>query len=355
MAFRVTEESVVCGSIDNREKGVTKVIVEFADGFVTSLRLEGNPYRDLGGRLMTFSNPSVDRSLPHQDHFLPEDTGLTGDITASRKVRVPLIPIEEFYLARKRGETPPEEWRNSLYLEWYTIKRGRCVLEAVGFEMRIEETVWEMTDEEDAQSKADAARALGNFMDILSSQVAAPGNLSGRSEMNEFEWEKFFRQSDSRSEKYGELLDKFGDDSPEIDKHMGWNKEHREARFSDIELPDESDFADWEEPELHPIELLAQEVLDGAKWLMKEDAGKQDLYSAIATVRVKIGGAMSMHEGAGVFEDNGFVVAYLKRVLSLLDEAVALANKEAPVLVPKLLGLRSELIDLQSNLRKRMF
>lgn len=303
---------------------------------------------------MTFSNPSVDHSLPHQEPLLPEDTGVTGDITASRKVRVPLIPIEEFYLARKRGETPPEEWRNSLYLEWYTIKRGRCVLEAAGFEMLIEEAVWEMTAEEEAQSRADAARALGSFMDNLGSQIAPPGGLGGTSEMDEFDWEKFLRHTDSRTEKYGELLDKFGDDSPEIGAQMGWNKEHGEARFSDVELPDESDFADWEEPEPHPIELLAQEVLEGADWLLKESPGKQDLYSAIASVRVKIGGAMSMHEGAGVFEDNGFVIAYLKRALGLLDNAVALANKEAPVLVPKLLGLRSEVIDLQGDLRKRM-
>jgi hypothetical protein len=354
MAFRVTEESVVRGSVDNREKGVTTVRMEFADGFVTSLRLKGNPYRDLGGRLMAFENPTVDRALVHQDHLLHEGSGLTGDITASRKVRVPLIPIEDFYLARKRGETPPEEWRNSLYLEWYTLKRGRCVLEATTFTMRIEEAAWEMTDEEDEQAKKDAAGALTNFMEILISGVAPLGDLGEKEKLDEFEWEKFFKHSDKRTDQYGELLDKFGDASGEIDKHMGWDKKKREARLSDIDLPDEPEPWEGTEPEEHPLELHAQEVLESADWLLKEDEVKLELYSVIASVRVKIGGAMSMHEGAGVFEDNGFVVAYLKRVLSLIDEAVAGAGKVAPELTPKLLGLRSEVIDLQNNLRKRM-
>ena len=354
MALRVTEESVVRGTVDNREKGVTKVRMEFADGFVTSLRLKGNPYRDLGGRLMTFENPAADRALAHQEHLLAVDDGVTGDITASRKVRVPLIPIQDFYLARKRGETPPEEWRNSLYLEWYTRKRGRCLLEAAGFTMRIEEAAWEMTDEEDGRAKADAATALRNFMDLLGSQAAPVGDLGEKDRLDEFEWEKMFKHSDSLTDRYGELLDKFGNATGEIDKHMGWDKKKREDRFSEIDPPDEPQPGDWIEPKDHPLELISQELLEGADWLLKDDEGKQELYSAIAAVRVKIGGAMSMHEGAGVFEDNGFVVAYLKRVLSLIDEAVAGAGQMAPDLTPKLLGLRSEVIDLQRDLRKRM-
>lgn len=353
MAFRVTEESVVRGWVDNREKGLTKVRLELADGFVTSLRLKGNPNKDLGGCLMVFENTAVDRSLGHQDHFLPEDSGVTGDITASRKVRVPLTPIKEFYLARKRGETPPEEWRNSLYLEWYTLKRGRCVLEATTFTMRIEETVWEMTDEEDEQAKTDAAGALMNFMEILTSGVEPLGDLGEKEKLDEFEWEKFFKHSDKRTGQYGELLDKFGSHGEEVDKHMGWNKAKRDARLSEIEQPDEPEAWEHTEPEEHPLEAYCQEVLEAADWLLKGDEGKQELYSAIATVRMKIGGAMSMHEGAGVFEDNGFVVAYLKRCLSLIDEAVAKANEVAPALTPKLLGLRTEVIDLQRDLRKR--
>jgi hypothetical protein len=353
MAFRVTEESVVRGWIDNRVKGVTKVRLELADGFVTSLRLKGNPYRDLGGRLMVFENREVDFSLKHQDHFLPEDSGVAGDITAARKVRVPLIPIKEFYTARKRGETPPEEWRNSLYLEWYTLKRGRCVLEATAFTMRIEETLWEMTDEEDEQSKKDAAGALMNFMEILTSQVNPLGDLGEKEELDEFEWEKFFKDSDNRTERYGELLDKFGSHNEEVDEHMGWDKTKRDARFSEIELPDELELEEWIEPEEHPLELHCKELLMSMGSLREEDEAKQALYFAISSVWVKIGGAMSMHEGAGIFEDNGFVIAYLKRVLALIDDAVALANRAAPEVTPKLLGLRTEVIDLQRDLRKR--
>jgi len=64
--------------------------------------------------------------------------------------------------------------------------------------------------------------------------------------------------------------------------------------------------------------------------LLLEDAGVTGDITAARKVRVKIGGAMSMHEGAGVFDDNGFVIAHLERVLSLIDEAVAKANALAP-------------------------
>ncbi len=274
MAFRVTEESVLRGVVDNREKGVTRVWMEFADRFVTSLVLKGNPYRDLGGRLMIFENPTVDRTLVHQDHLLPEDEGVTGDITASQKVRVPLIPIEEFYMARKGGETPPEEWRNSLYLEWYTLKRGRCVLEASTFTMRIEEKLWEMTDEEDSQAKSDAAAALVNFIKILSSHVEPLGDLGEKEKLNEFEWEKFFKDSDNRTERYGELLEKFGSLREEVENHMGWDREKREARFSEIDLPDEPEAWEYEEPDDHPLELHAKEVLVGADRLIKGNEEK---------------------------------------------------------------------------------
>lgn len=242
--------------------------LEFADGFVTTLDLKGNPYRDLGGRLLVFENPAVDRSLVHQEHLLDQDSGVAGDITAARKVRVPLIPMEEFYLARMRGESPPEEWRNSLYLEWYSLKRGRCVLEASTFEMQVEEISWEMTEEEDQAAKKDALQALGNFMEMLGSQVASIENLGGKEVPNEFEWEKMFKHSDNLTDRYGELLEKFQDEPDAIDKHMGWDKEKREFRLSELELPDESDFEEWEEPEEHPLEISAQAVLDGATHLL---------------------------------------------------------------------------------------
>lgn len=219
--------------------------------------------------------------------------------------------------------------------------------------MRIEETVWEMTDEEDEQAKKDAAGALVNFMEILSSGMAKPGDLGEKEELDEFGWEKFFKDADNRTERYGELLDKFGSHNDALDKHMGWDKAKREAGFHDMELPDEPEPWEGTEPEEHPLETSCQELLESMAWLRGEDVAKQDLYSAIATVRLKIGGAMTMHEGAGVFEDNGFVIAYLKRVLSLIDEAVAIANGVAPEVTPKLLGLRTGVIDLQRDLRKR--
>src|SRR5690348_6961789 len=130
MAFRI-HDSVVRGEIDNRVKGIVrgKIWVEGRTEPVV-LELQGNAWPDLAGCLLTFTNPQ--KRVPHQhlDSLHAVQRGTIGDLTASRKVRVFDIPVAEAYAMCKRGEKPPEHMANCLYLEWFSERNGRVVVES---------------------------------------------------------------------------------------------------------------------------------------------------------------------------------------------------------------------------------
>src|SRR5207253_8365727 len=104
MAFRI-HDSVVRGEIDSRVKGIVrgKVWVEGrAEPLV--LELQGNAWPDLAGCLLTFANPQERIGHPHLESLARLQRGSIGDLTASRKVRVFDVPVEDAYMMSKRGE-----------------------------------------------------------------------------------------------------------------------------------------------------------------------------------------------------------------------------------------------------------
>lgn len=148
MAFRI-HDSVVRGEIDNRVKGIVrgKIWVE-GRGEPVTLELKGNACPDLAGCLLTFTNPLKRVPHPHLDSLHPIQRGSIGDLTASRKVRVFDIPVEEAYEMLKRKEKPPEHMANSLYLEWFSERNGCVVIESADYELTISAPEWRMTPEE---------------------------------------------------------------------------------------------------------------------------------------------------------------------------------------------------------------
>ena len=69
----------------------------------------------------------------------PQQRGPAGDLTAARKVRVFDIPIEEALAMSRRGETPPEHIANAVYLEWFSERSGRLVIESSDYRLQISE------------------------------------------------------------------------------------------------------------------------------------------------------------------------------------------------------------------------
>lgn len=179
MAWRI-DEQVIRGEIDNRIRGrVTGRIWFVGRDTPVEIDLAGNAWRDLAGRRLEFVNP--DPQAGDLDRLAARQDGVIGDCTASRKVKVPDIPmsqIGEYYAARKKWTW---HWGNSLYFEWFSNRNGRVVIESASYQLTIAPDIaWEMTPaEEEAQKRANA-EATGAFMEQMGRAVAAQLEREGK-------------------------------------------------------------------------------------------------------------------------------------------------------------------------------
>jgi hypothetical protein len=393
MAFRI-HDSVVRGEIDNRVKGIVRGkiwIKDRADPVV--LELKGNAWPDLAGCLLTFRSPLPPKPHQHLESLNAQQTGQIGDLTASRKVRVMEIPMPEAYLMKKRGEHVPEHLANSLYLEWFSEQNGRVVIESTDYELNISAPEWRLTPEEDEQRAKDAANGMSWFMQKLSEAIELQqrGQKDHDAEWNEHDYEKLLKESDARTEKYMELLEKYGDsDNAQeiIAREMGWDKElspEAEAeRHAWIEEMNQAcdEALDDPEPELDP----AREGLD---WMRTEDGDlkhplqhrckesamrfwdetealgdtvSQDTHvvqfiTEWLTTGAKLAGALDGVARGEAFHEAAFLVAYLKRALDHLHKAQAglEAAAQKAVLPEKLVGeARTELFEIREGILKLM-
>lgn len=83
MAWRI-DEQVIRGEIDNRVRGRLWLVGRKEP---LELELAGDCWRDLAGRCLEFVNPGPKNRA--SDTLTTDQKGVVGDITASRKVKVP--------------------------------------------------------------------------------------------------------------------------------------------------------------------------------------------------------------------------------------------------------------------------
>lgn len=166
MAWRLCD-SVVRGEIDNTERGCVEGRVWLAGReSPVVLRLTGNAWPDLAGSRLTFENPKPRPGIEPVDLW-SEQIGAVGDMTASRKVRVFDVPIEEALAMIRIGVTPPEHRANALYLEWYSERNGRVVIESADFHLSATPSAWTLTAEEQREQAEANARAARDWMERL--------------------------------------------------------------------------------------------------------------------------------------------------------------------------------------------
>lgn len=415
MAWRI-HDSVQRGEIDNRERGLVRGrlwLHGLAEPVV--LELQGNAAPDLAGCLLTFENPGETMPLRRDATFNAVQRGAIGDLTASRKVRVSDLPLEEAYERTKQGLPVPEHWANCIYLEWFSEANGRVVIESADYKVNISPPAWRLTAEEEKQRLGDAAKEFGRFMERITQALeAAKHKPPEDKEWDEFDYEKFMRENDARTDKYMELLDKYQDHPDQeriIAKEMGWT--WLEEALDDAEggeaPPQAESAADAEPPEsgatgeppfalevpddLPPLE--PEPATEGVDWVRDEDGdikhplalrafnsslalwdrceelglGKtedEDLGTLISEYQItgaKLAGALnSLAYGRGLSE-GAFVVARLKRALGHLQNALAALEQVAPKnLLPaetvadtraELFALREEIIRLMDEFRGR--
>ncbi|MCA1659619.1 MAG: hypothetical protein LC642_03620 [Verrucomicrobiaceae bacterium] len=391
MAFRI-HDNVVRGEIDNRSKGIVrgKIWLEGSSAPLT-LELQGNAHRDLAGCLLTFSNPGKRFADPHLDALAREQRGAVGDMTAARKVRVFDVPLEEAFARSKRT--------NSLYLEWFSDRNGRLVIESADYDVSISPPQWQFTPEENEQRARAVDQAMGAFLQRLTDAIEQHKRAQKDHEepWNEHDYERFFKESDARAEKYGELLEKYGDsDEAEaiIDKEMGWDRELSEEEAEErerwIEEMNRACEEALEEPEpepdahregidwirtadgdlRHPLQHRAFEnamkLWHQVKALGLEaaDKGLGDFVFEFQITSVKLGGALDGIARGDGFHDPAFTVAYLKRALDHLHKAQAGLEAIAPKdLLPndmiaearqELFEIREGILELMDELRRQI-
>jgi hypothetical protein len=365
MAFRI-HDSVVRGEIDNRQKGMVRGKI-WLHGLVepVTLELQGNAHPDLAGCLLTFHNPLQRLPHPHLDSLHLMQRGSIGDLTASRKVRVFDVPLQEALDLIRRGEKPPEHWANSLYLEWFSEANGRVVIESADYELTISAPEWSMTPEENEERARDAASGMDGFMRKLTETIEnhQRGQKDPEAEWDEHDYEKFLKESDARTDKYMELLDKYGDSDEaqaKIAQEMGWDREEEEGnegeRMSVEEInaiceeaenepPPEPDphreGIDWirlEDGDLrHPLQHRCFESAINY-WRLADELGLERLEDKdldqfifeFQTTSVKLGGALAGIAEGQAYRDGTLTVACLKRALDHLHKAQAGLEAVAP-------------------------
>jgi hypothetical protein len=392
MAFRI-HDSVVRGEIDNRVKGIVrgKIWVEGRSEPVT-LELKGNAWPDLAGCLLTFTNSLKRIAHQHLDSLNPLQRGSIGDLTASRKVRVFDVPLEEALTMIRRKEKPPEHMANSLYLEWFSEYNGRVVIESADYELTISAPEWRLSPEEDKERARQAAAGMDDFMLKLTEAIEQHqrDQKDPEEEWDEHDYEKFLKESDARTDKYMELLEKYGDSDEaeaKIAEEMGWDREEEDEeadeRMSIEEMnaiceaaanepPSEPDPAregiDWIRSEdgdiRHPLQhrcfesamkFWHQTKATGLKKTDDQDLG-QFLFE-FQTTGAKLAGALNSIARGEDFHDPAFKVASLKRALDHLHKSQAGLEAVAPkkLLPEKMVAeARKELFEIREGILKLM-
>ncbi len=357
MAWRL-DEAVEHGIIDNTVEGTTtgKIWLVGRDEPLI-LSLNGDCWRDLAGAILEFENPDPEADA-EAISLDTEQTGIVGDMTASRKARVPTIDNEEMDEFMREGKEIPCIWSNVLYLEWFSEINGRVLIEVTGFEMKISDREWTMDEDAEEAQKLANLSAMRDFLAQVIRRIEPeddkPARKNGvRTEMNEYEWEERLKESDRLTDAYQEVLEKYMED-PEGERKeafvMGWDgllgsmadREESGEDFDDFDDDDdtegcewmsaddgfdedENDGDPWDEGEDHPLQKNAHEIAMRAFTLVGREGGddcpQQRLVSNLMQVTAKLAGVLHDRED-DYGPEAGFILAVLKRCLNWINEAI---------------------------------
>lgn len=411
MALRL-DTAIIRGEIDNTTRGNVRGslwLVGHEKPFVLDLR--GDAWRDVAGCKVTFTNPRPEAQAA-TSALKPKQRGSVGDITASRKIKVPTGTEEEWLEADEAGTgmEAPAEWRNSLYIEWFSEANGRVIIESTSFEISISEWIWEMDVAEEEAQKMANMNAMRSWLGSVIQRPDADDEENDATEASfddsEEAWEDSLKQSDRLNEAYSEALEKYGDESFDDDRVsfvMGWD--HMLDTDADgAAAPDDDDDDEgesWKGPRQPPPDLSADELEEIANDLIDDDsaerhplhkrshdlvlklllelkdhpannkssadAGDEDtpldrFIRNTLNISGKLAGALGTRRFRGS-ENKGYTLAILRRCLNWANEALAAINELFPTpewrdreeilqeFRTELFALRDGMTDLRKELR----
>lgn len=343
MAWRI-EDAVVQGEIDNTVEGHTTGRIWLLDrDEPLILSLNGDCWRDLAGTRLQFENPAP-KALPDSESLDMDQLGIIGDMTASLRRRVPTVDEEELQDLFDLKQEIPFEWRNTLYLEWFSEINGRVVIESANFALTISPHEWEMDEDAENAQKLANMNSMRDFMaQVIGRSESQGADQNAATELDEYAWEERLKESDRLTDAYQEVLEKYVEDVDCEQKEafvMGWDglldalADQDEADEEGFDY-ESDEFLEYDEDEDedgfsskrddHPLQAKAQELAMRAMDLVERDAGPgtpaYQLVNNLLQVSGKLAGAL--YEGSDGYEpETGFVLAILKRCLNWLNEAV---------------------------------
>jgi hypothetical protein len=133
------------------------------------LKLAGNCHPDLAGWkfeiIRTEAIPDWVEPLNHLESIAVDQSGIVGDITADQTLKQFECSVEEFLEQTRAGNPPPTTLEKALYLEWYSNKNGRVVVQSTRLAVRrLGDRAFELTDEQWAQQSRHNSEEMSHFM-----------------------------------------------------------------------------------------------------------------------------------------------------------------------------------------------
>ncbi|MBM3863719.1 MAG: hypothetical protein FJ385_07225 [Verrucomicrobia bacterium] len=337
-------KAVVRGEIDNTVEGrVTGSIWLAGREDPIVLDLQGDCWRDLAGTRLSFVNPSP-REEPDCRHLTGEQSGIVGDMTASRKVKLPMGGSRDSGGMHRLADREPFEWCNKLYLEWFCARNGRIVIESADYELHLTPHVWQMDEDAEEAQKLANLHAMRDFMARVIRRRESGGHDAEADALDEFEWEERLKESDRLTDAYQEVLEKYLDDPDSERKEafvMGWDglldamaeRDEQEgaaqggaaAGGEEMILSEADGEDDFDESEDHPLQLASRELALRAMDLVEPGSEPGTPSFLVVSNLLQVSGklAAALNDRAGGYEpEAGYVLAILKRCLNWLNEAV---------------------------------
>lgn len=164
------------GEIDNTVRGrVTGKLWLLGREEPMVLDLVGDAWPDLAGCRLTFVNTRPQPQPQYDQGLSMHQTGSVSDITASQKLKRLLVPEEEWMkaLEEKRFHEVPWELSNSLYLEWFSDRNGRVVIQTTGYELTLSERHWEADADEQAAQQAINEQNMRAYLEEMGRALGA--------------------------------------------------------------------------------------------------------------------------------------------------------------------------------------
>jgi hypothetical protein len=379
MAWRI-DEAVVRGELDNRVRGrVTGRIWFVGRAEPVELELNGNCWRDLAGRRLEFTNPQPKPGA--LEKLAPLQRGTVGDISASRKVKVPDVPLSDLHLYYKTGREMPWHWGNVLTLEWFSDRNGRVVIETASFDLKIVgESAWEMSEAEEEEQRRANGAAMTGFMDRLAEAAGTAEREAGddtpaewdEKPQTEEEAEAEQARSDKLTDRIQARLAREGkgadyekileEELDRLDREEGrapltpeqqarnaeWIDEANRAAEEALAHPDPELEAemDMEHPLVERVMLLAEQLHHTAEaegWLPANSSPEHpvaELLSATMIAGPKLAGALNGYPWPPEIEFCAHTIVRLKRARGYLEDALRAVESchEEKLIKPEHLG-----------------